>query len=98
MWRGNDQQALLLCTFAPGGFERRFERMLAEQSGNAIPDELLELTGAEHATRRVGASLPPDFDRYQTKPGALEDSFVGSVTHVGHFCSSRIRPSRRWNV
>ena len=38
----------LLCMFAPGGFERRFERMLAKQHGDAV---LAELSEAERATR-----------------------------------------------
>jgi quercetin dioxygenase-like cupin family protein len=37
----------LLCMFAPGGFERRFERMLAKQHGEAV---LAELSEAERAT------------------------------------------------
>jgi quercetin dioxygenase-like cupin family protein len=52
-----DEPALLLCIFAPGGFERRFERILAKQSGGTLPDELLELTEAERATRAVGPPL-----------------------------------------
>jgi quercetin dioxygenase-like cupin family protein len=58
-----DEPALLLCVFAPGGFERRFERMLAKQSGNTLPDELLELTEAERATRMVGPPLQMDLER-----------------------------------
>jgi quercetin dioxygenase-like cupin family protein len=48
----------LLCVFAPAGFERRFERMVAEQTGQQIPDEL---AAAEQATRMVGPPLsaPP---------------------------------------
>ena len=51
------EPALLLCIFAPGGFERRFERMLAKQSGGTLPAELAELTEAERATRMVGPPL-----------------------------------------
>jgi hypothetical protein len=40
--------------FAPGGFERRFERMLAKQHGDAV---LAELSEAERATRRIGPPL-----------------------------------------
>jgi quercetin dioxygenase-like cupin family protein len=58
----------LLCMFAPGGFERRFERMLAKQHGDAV---LAELSEAERATRLIGPPLvspaqpsrpdPPEF-------------------------------------
>jgi quercetin dioxygenase-like cupin family protein len=44
----------LLCMFAPGGFERRFERMLARQHGDAV---LAELSEAERATRLIGPPL-----------------------------------------
>ena len=44
----------LLCMFAPGGFERRFERMLAKQHGEAV---LAELSEAERATRLIGPPL-----------------------------------------
>ena len=44
----------LLCMFAPGGFERRFERMLARQHGDAV---LAELSEAERATRLIGPLL-----------------------------------------
>jgi hypothetical protein len=44
----------LLCMFAPGGFERRFERMLAKQHGDAV---LAELSEAERATRLIGPPL-----------------------------------------
>ena len=43
----------VLCLFAPGGFERRFKRMLANQLGEALP----ELSGAERATRLLGPPL-----------------------------------------
>jgi quercetin dioxygenase-like cupin family protein len=43
----------LLCLFAPGGFERRFERMVADQDAGF----LAELSQAERATRRVGPPL-----------------------------------------
>jgi quercetin dioxygenase-like cupin family protein len=56
----HDEPALLLCIFAPGGFERRFERMFAKQSGGTLPAELLELTEPEQATRMVGPPLSLD--------------------------------------
>ena len=40
----------LLCLFAPGGFERRFQRMLD-------PDAFVEAAEAERATRVVGPPL-----------------------------------------
>lgn len=40
--------------FAPGGFERRFERMLAELSGTTA---IAELAAAELATRVIGPPL-----------------------------------------
>jgi quercetin dioxygenase-like cupin family protein len=47
----------LLCVFAPGGFERRFERMLAQTSGGPLPAGLSELADAERATEVVGPPL-----------------------------------------
>lgn len=47
----------VLCLFAPGGFERRFERILAELHGDSSP---LELAAAERETRMIG---PPLSDR-----------------------------------
>jgi hypothetical protein len=47
----------LLCVFAPGGFERRFERMLAQNSGRKLPAELAELADAERATEVLGPPL-----------------------------------------
>jgi quercetin dioxygenase-like cupin family protein len=44
----------VLCLFAPGGFERRFERMLAKEHGDAVLGELSE---AERATRLIGPPL-----------------------------------------
>lgn len=49
-----DQDGRLLCVFAPGGFERRFERMIAEETGEPVPAEPSE---AERATRAVGPPL-----------------------------------------
>ena len=49
-----EQDGLLLCVFAPAGFERRFERMLAETTGDAVPDALSE---TEQATRLVGPPM-----------------------------------------
>jgi quercetin dioxygenase-like cupin family protein len=34
----SDQETRVLCVFAPAGFERRFERMLAEQAGRPLPE------------------------------------------------------------
>jgi quercetin dioxygenase-like cupin family protein len=51
------RSARLLCVFAPGGFERRFERMLARQSGGDLPAELVELAEAERATELIGPPL-----------------------------------------
>jgi quercetin dioxygenase-like cupin family protein len=48
------EEGRLLCMFAPGGFERRFERMLAKQHGDAV---LAELSEAERATRLIGPPL-----------------------------------------
>ena len=45
----------LLATFSPGGFERRFERILAELSGAPLP----EMSPAQLATQRVGPPLAP---------------------------------------
>jgi quercetin dioxygenase-like cupin family protein len=50
------QDGRLLCLFAPGGFERRFERMLAESSGDRIE---LERSEAERATRLIGPPMIP---------------------------------------
>jgi quercetin dioxygenase-like cupin family protein len=47
-------EARVLCLFAPGGFERRFERMLAKEHGDAV---LAELSEAERATRLIGPPL-----------------------------------------
>jgi quercetin dioxygenase-like cupin family protein len=46
----------LLCVFAPGGFERRFERMAAGGAGSAA---LAEICVAEAATRVVGPPIRP---------------------------------------
>lgn len=43
----------VLCLFAPSGFERRFERFLAEQVGTPLP----ERTAAERETRMIGPTL-----------------------------------------
>jgi quercetin dioxygenase-like cupin family protein len=45
----------LLCMFAPAGFERRFQRMVAERTGEQVPDAPSE---AEAATRMVGPPMP----------------------------------------
>jgi quercetin dioxygenase-like cupin family protein len=48
-----DQEVRLLCVFAPAGFERRFERILAEQAGRQPP----ERSAAEQGTRVLGPPL-----------------------------------------
>lgn len=50
------EEGRLLCVFAPGGFERRFERMLADASGDAVG---WERTEAERATRLIGPPMAP---------------------------------------
>jgi quercetin dioxygenase-like cupin family protein len=55
------QEVRLLCVFAPAGFERRFERILAEQAGQQPP----ERSAAEQETRTLGPPLTaraPGFD------------------------------------
>lgn len=47
--------ARLLCLFAPGGFERRFERILADLAGTAPPDQ----AEAELVTEVLGPPLTP---------------------------------------
>jgi quercetin dioxygenase-like cupin family protein len=44
----------VLCVFAPGGFERRFERMLVDDRAGGA---LAELSAAEQATRLLGPPL-----------------------------------------
>jgi quercetin dioxygenase-like cupin family protein len=51
--------ARVLCLFAPGGFERRFERMLARESGQQLADALAELAEAERLTKLIGPPLTP---------------------------------------
>jgi quercetin dioxygenase-like cupin family protein len=48
-----DQEVRLLCVFAPAGFERRFERILAKQAGQQPP----ERSAAERETRTLGPPL-----------------------------------------
>lgn len=48
------QDARLLCTFSPAGFERRFECQITEQAGS---EPLAELSPAERETRAVGPPL-----------------------------------------
>ncbi|KGN37093.1 cupin domain-containing protein [Knoellia subterranea] len=50
----------LLCVFAPGGFERRFERMLTDASGDGVD---LPPSEAELATRLLGPPLTPPATR-----------------------------------
>ena len=47
----------VLCLFAPGGFERRFERMLAQRHGEGNAADLAELTESERLTRLVGPPI-----------------------------------------
>jgi quercetin dioxygenase-like cupin family protein len=49
-----DAPTRVLCVFAPGGFERRFERMVAQRTGAAVPDALAE---AEAATQVLGPPM-----------------------------------------
>jgi quercetin dioxygenase-like cupin family protein len=51
------QTARVLCVFAPAGFERRFERMLAQHNDHDLPDQLAQLTEAERLTRIVGPPI-----------------------------------------
>jgi len=56
-------EARVLCLFAPGGFERRFERVLAQDG-----EGLQELAEAERLTRLVGPPLTSP-----TRPAPLRD-------------------------
>ena len=50
----------LLCVFAPAGFERRFERALAQQMDDpALAESLRELAEAERLTELLGPPLTP---------------------------------------
>jgi quercetin dioxygenase-like cupin family protein len=53
----SNQLGTLLCFFAPGGFERRFARALAQQAGESLPADLEALSEAERATKAVGPPL-----------------------------------------
>jgi quercetin dioxygenase-like cupin family protein len=55
----SDDAARVLCGFAPGGFERRFQRAIARQLGEPLPPELEELSAAERETRLIGPPLGP---------------------------------------
>lgn len=48
------ESARVLCVFAPAGFERRFERMLAQAGNTDVPSE------PSGMTRVVGPPLVPD--------------------------------------
>jgi uncharacterized RmlC-like cupin family protein len=48
-----EQEVRLLCVFAPAGFERRFDRILAEQAGQQLPEQ----SAAERETRTLGPPL-----------------------------------------
>jgi quercetin dioxygenase-like cupin family protein len=50
-----DEEVRLLCMFAPGGFERRFQRMLADPADAA--GALAELSEAERRTQLLGPPL-----------------------------------------
>jgi quercetin dioxygenase-like cupin family protein len=52
-----DQLGTVLCFFAPGGFERRFARALAQQAGGSLPAGLEALSEAERLTKAVGPPL-----------------------------------------
>jgi len=53
------QPARLLCLFAPGGFERRFDRILAQHNSQAaVPEDLAQLAEAERRTQIVGPPIP----------------------------------------
>jgi mannose-6-phosphate isomerase-like protein (cupin superfamily) len=52
-----DQLGTVLCFFAPGGFERRFARALAQQAGGSLPADLEALSEAERLTKAVGPPL-----------------------------------------
>jgi quercetin dioxygenase-like cupin family protein len=54
------EQGRVLCLFAPGGFERRFERMV---TGRADASLLAEPSEAERRTRLVGPPLARPEDR-----------------------------------
>jgi hypothetical protein len=64
----------LLCMFAPGGFERRFERMLAKQHGDAVLAERSEAERATRLLRRRSAShwrrVCSSAERTTTRPAA----------------------------
>jgi len=62
-----DQEVRLLCVFAPAGFERRFERILAERAGRQPP----EPSAAERETRMIG---PPLRARADEASGRVADS------------------------
>jgi quercetin dioxygenase-like cupin family protein len=47
----------LLCVFAPAGFERRFERILASELGTELP----EISAAEQATQLIGPPMTPPY-------------------------------------
>jgi quercetin dioxygenase-like cupin family protein len=53
----------LLSVFAPGGFERRFERMVADETGGSRGAALAQPSEAEAATRAVGPPLRPSSER-----------------------------------
>jgi len=52
-----DEDVRLLCMFAPAGFERRFQRMLADP---AAAEALAERTEAEQQTKLLGPPLTRD--------------------------------------
>lgn len=49
------EPGLLLCVFAPAGFERRFERIIASELGTELP----EMSEAERATQLIGPPMTP---------------------------------------
>jgi len=52
-----DQLGTVQCCLAPGGFERRFARALAQQAGGSLPADLEALSEAERLTKAVGPPL-----------------------------------------
>ena len=55
-----DQLSTVLCFFAPGGFERRFARALAQQAGGSLPADLQALSEAERLRRQSAPRCSSD--------------------------------------
>lgn len=67
----SDEDTRVLCVFTPAGFERRFERMLAEQDGQPLPEPstavthmlgppLTERVAGPRATHAPSTRVKPD--------------------------------------